>query len=114
MSGTPVVDQSFIDDLRGIDDGKALRALVELFTSDTPPRVKDLVDGARRGDAVRVRAVSHTVKGSAALLGAAALAELLGAIERDAATGAVPDADELGQLVVAMQEAIDELTRAAS
>ncbi len=68
-----VVDPAALDGLRGLEDAGAaglVKKVTDLFLQDTPQQLTDLRDSVESGDSVRLAKVAHTLKGSAANLGA--------------------------------------------
>ena len=88
--------------------------LLRSFTARTPAAAEVLVDLLGAGDAGRVRDQAHALKGSAANLGAGALAAVCGEVEDRARAGAVPDpvvtAARLRSEVAGTLRAVDALT----
>ncbi len=78
------------------------RKLVRLYMSSQPETVARAVEAGRRGDRDLARALAHRLRGAAAHVGAAALADLGAAVERAAATG---EADELSAAAEALAAA---------
>ena len=60
----------------------SLREVVELFLADTPARLAALHDAVERGDATAVEREAHTLKGSAANVGALRLAVICEQLQR--------------------------------
>jgi HPt (histidine-containing phosphotransfer) domain-containing protein len=65
------------------DDGIVLE-LIDSFQSDTGRRLERLHNAVARHDAATVKAEAHSVRGSAAQMGAEALADLCRALEAGA------------------------------
>jgi histidine phosphotransfer protein HptB len=65
--------------------------LLRSFVAKTPPAVDRLLDGFQQKDPGLIRDQAHALKGSAANIGATALAALCSALEDQARTGAVTD-----------------------
>ena len=92
----PALDSDVIEGLRSLEteDTPGLFAeLVELFLSDTPPRLGELAEAMAARDASRIEAVAHSLKSSCGNLGALGLADLFRQIEtlgRDASLEDVP------------------------
>ncbi len=94
-----ILDHTVIESLRELDpEGECglLSELVDLFLSDTPPRMKDLESALASGDAKTVEEVAHSLKSSCGNLGAARLATLFKEIE---AFGRGKDLAEVPSLV---------------
>ena len=67
------VDHIALDGLRGLEGTGApglVKKVTDLFLQDTPRQLTDLRDSVQNGDSVRLVKVAHTLKGSAANLGA--------------------------------------------
>jgi signal transduction histidine kinase/DNA-binding response OmpR family regulator len=78
------LDAAALDRLRQVvtADGRTLlNKLIGVFLVDVPTRLKALSDAMRRGDAAEVRLIAHTLKSSAATLGAGDLAANLAELE---------------------------------
>lgn len=80
----PVLDPDVIEGLRSLEsDGEPglLVELVDLFLSDTPPRMRNLEVALKSGDARTVEEIAHSLKSSCGNLGAASLSALFREIE---------------------------------
>jgi len=78
------VDPTVLDGLRELERAGApglVKKITDLFLLDTPRQVADLWDSLRRGDSVRLVKVAHTLKGSAANLGARKMARICAELE---------------------------------
>ena len=67
------VDRTVLDGLRELERAGApglVKKVTDLFLQDTPGQLADLRDSLQKGDSVRLVRVAHTLKGSAANLGA--------------------------------------------
>ena|SRR5665213_3569073 len=76
MAPTSVIDTATIENLRALspdDNGEFLREIIGIFLSDTPLRITELDQSLATGDAVKFTRAAHSIKGSAANLGAQAL-----------------------------------------
>jgi len=70
-------------------DGKSLLCkLIGVFVSDTPDRLATLVTAIGRSDTAEIRMIAHTLKSSAALLGAGILSSHFAVLESAAIEGA--------------------------
>ena len=77
MSTAPVLDPTVIESLRALspdDGGEFLREIIGIFLSDTPERLAELDQSLGAGDQVKFTRAAHSIKGSAANVGTAALA----------------------------------------
>jgi HPt (histidine-containing phosphotransfer) domain-containing protein len=66
------------------DDPSLLPELIGVFQEDTQARLRLLRAAASAGDAIRVRAEAHTIKGSSRQIGAASLADACQQLEMHA------------------------------
>jgi signal transduction histidine kinase/DNA-binding response OmpR family regulator len=67
------VDHTVLDGLRELERAGApglVKKITDMFLQDTPRQLTDLRDSVQNGDSVRLVKVAHTLKGSAANLGA--------------------------------------------
>jgi signal transduction histidine kinase/ActR/RegA family two-component response regulator/HPt (histidine-containing phosphotransfer) domain-containing protein len=78
------------------------RKLVTLYLSSQPKILAETVEAGRRGDRDLARALAHRLRGAAAHVGAADLADLGAAVERAAAAG---NADDLATAADALSRA---------
>lgn len=84
------VDPSVLNQLReDLGEDSEVRGLVDLFIEDARVRCGTITDAYARGDAAALARNAHGLKGSAANVGAAALASLCADIERVAKSGTV-------------------------
>ena len=58
-----------------------VKKVTDLFLEDTPRQLADLLDSAQRGDCARLAKLAHTLKGSAANLGAREMVRVCGELE---------------------------------
>jgi len=75
--GSPsVLDHSMIEELRGLDDGQGavLAQLVQLFVGGAPERLAAMQAALAQGDFEQLSRHAHSLKSSAANLGAARMA----------------------------------------
>jgi HPt (histidine-containing phosphotransfer) domain-containing protein len=97
--GVPVadpIDRSRLELLQGSGAGGDLVVeLIELFVADVPPRMQLIRDAVSAGDPEALMRTAHSLKGSAATLGADGMAELCRRIEEIGRAGAVTPAAEL-------------------
>jgi HPt (histidine-containing phosphotransfer) domain-containing protein len=74
MSTDPVLDPATIESLRALsDDGEFLKEIIGIFVDDTPQRIAELDQCQVSGDAVKFTRAAHSIKGSAANIGATQL-----------------------------------------
>jgi len=92
----PHLDAGVLAALRELGSGAEGEALVAnlagLFLEDAPERLRAARAAAAAGDAAGLRAAVHTLKSSAASMGALRLSELAHALERDARDALPPEA----------------------
>ncbi len=87
MPDTPVIDMQAVENLRALNPGdndEFLRELVGIYLEDTPVRIAELETGLAAGDAEKVVRAAHSIKGSSANLGAAALRRVAEHLEHNA------------------------------
>ena len=75
----PVLDPDIIEGLRelgGDDDPGLVLELVEMFLDDAPKRLEEMIDGLDREDIELMRRSAHTLKSSAANMGAMFLSQV--------------------------------------
>ncbi|MEU8818606.1 Hpt domain-containing protein [Actinoplanes sp. NPDC048796] len=106
-------------DIAGGDPGTAERALmsrlIRSFLAKTPGAVDRLGELLRGGDPAELRDHAHTMKGSAANIGAGVLAGILAEVENAAREGFVPDPDvTLGRVAAEQALAFEVLERFAA
>ncbi|HRI80795.1 MAG TPA: Hpt domain-containing protein [Opitutaceae bacterium] len=73
MSLPPVIDPQALDNLRALNPGdndEFLRELAAIFLEDTPKRITELDASLAAGDSGIFTRAAHSIKGSAANLGA--------------------------------------------
>jgi CheY-like chemotaxis protein len=96
----PILDEEVIAGLRELqeDDGPDILAeLIEMYLSDTPPRLGSLKEAIASGDANAVRELAHSVKGSSSNLGAQRMAQLCAQLEAYGKSGDLSDAGPVAQ-----------------
>lgn len=82
--------------LQGAGGGEGLVAeLVDLFVDDVPPRLESIREAMAAGDPEALVRTAHSLKGSAATLGADGMAELCRQMEVSGRAGEVPRAEGL-------------------
>ncbi len=91
------LDTVLFDSLQGILNGTTLAQIYREFLQHTRSRIEE---HAVRLDPERLRALGHTVKGTAGMLGAAAVAQLALRLEERAADPAAA-AEELSAMLAA-------------
>ncbi|GII02580.1 hypothetical protein Pta02_45880 [Planobispora takensis] len=102
-----------LDELAGPDAVDEERAIVGRIITSFREHVPDLADGirnaVRRGDATEVERRAHTLRGTAANLGATALAALCEELERQGETGDLTAAAETAGRVLRELELVREV-----
>ena len=92
VDAAALMDPGRLEELAEFDDEErsVTRQVVGLFTRDVPPRLAIMRDAVEDTDADSLARAAHALKGSAANVGARAMAEACGELERLARTGALP------------------------
>jgi HPt (histidine-containing phosphotransfer) domain-containing protein len=76
MADPLVIDPQAIENLRALNPGdhdEFLREISGIFLEDTPLRITELTQSLTAGDVAKFTRAAHSIKGSAANLGASAL-----------------------------------------
>lgn len=76
MPEASIIDPQAIENLRALNPGDSdqfLREITGIFLEDTPQRISELDQSLQSGDIPRFTRAAHSIKGSAANLGAVAL-----------------------------------------
>jgi EAL domain-containing protein (putative c-di-GMP-specific phosphodiesterase class I)/DNA-binding NarL/FixJ family response regulator/HPt (histidine-containing phosphotransfer) domain-containing protein len=112
---TPVLDSNVIASIRELGGETAtgeddIVRLVSLFVEDARTRAVELAAAAASGDVLKTRAVSHSLAGSSATIGAARLAEICRMIESTARTGRIVPASSIADARATLQHTVEELT----
>ncbi|MBO9880522.1 response regulator [Xanthomonas sp. D-109] len=102
----PVLDIAVLDELREVIGGASVSQIVELFLADAPLLIQRLEQAAATAQSDALREAAHTLKSSAANLGALALSAAALRIESGVRTGT------LERPVVAVALVIAEFARA--
>ena len=92
-------------------DGDTLRELIDLFLSDSPPRLEHLLAAARAGDLDAVWQGAHALRGSCVVVGAYRMQTLLEGIEAAVRRGEPPAEADLSALPDAYEDAAAALAR---
>ena len=85
MPSPAVIDLEAIKNLRALNPGdrdEFLREIMGIFLADTPRRIIELEQSLAAGDTSRFSRAAHSIKGSSASLGAAALRAVAEQLER--------------------------------
>jgi signal transduction histidine kinase/CheY-like chemotaxis protein/HPt (histidine-containing phosphotransfer) domain-containing protein len=78
------VDRQVLDRLRKVERAGTpglVKKVTDLFLEDTPRQLADLLDSAQRGDCARLAKLAHTLRGSAANVGAREMVRVCGELE---------------------------------
>ncbi len=115
----PVLDASRLDAFREFDDEQLsmTREIVELFIADAPQRVEDIGHALQLADSGQLALAAHALKGVAANVGAAALADSCGNLEHACLQGQWPEnaaanVEHIGQLSEQSMAALGHWLRA--
>jgi HPt (histidine-containing phosphotransfer) domain-containing protein len=98
MPGLPVLDPVVIESLRELnpEDPEAfVREIAGIFLSDTPARIAELDASLAAGDAAKFTRAAHSIKGSSANIGAAALGAAAERLEAHAKKAGLAGVDDL-------------------
>jgi HPt (histidine-containing phosphotransfer) domain-containing protein len=104
MASPPVIDPVTIENLRALspeDNGEFLREIIGIFLADTPLRFTELEESLAAGDTPKFTRAAHSIKGSAANLGALALGESAHTLETQSKQKPL---GELSALVAAVRD----------
>lgn len=102
---TSPIDPKVIESLRelgGDDGGELLKELVNLFLTDTPPRLTAMDAAEKSKDAKALERAAHSLKSSCANLGAVRMSEICKKLELQAKTGSIDGAADT--IVLSMRE----------
>lgn len=100
-----VIDQ-LVDDLGGTD---SVSQVIEAFVTDADQRLAAVTDGQAGGDLAEARRASHTLKSTAALLGASELSAAAKRFEQQFDAGERPTKDELASFEALFQATLTDL-----
>lgn len=109
MPDPRIIDPSALENLRALgsdDNGAFLREIVGIFLADMPERIAELEQGLSSGERERFIRSAHSIKGSAANLGATALRAAAERLESEASRG------QWSALAPRLAELIGEFVRA--
>jgi HPt (histidine-containing phosphotransfer) domain-containing protein len=115
MAATPIIDTQAIENLRALNPGDGdefLREIIGIFLEDTPQRITELSQSLTALDTGKFTRAAHSIKGSSANLGAAALRAVAEKLEHQSRTeglGAV--APLVGELKAEFAHAETELRK---
>jgi HPt (histidine-containing phosphotransfer) domain-containing protein len=77
-----------------------VRKTIGLYLENAPRLLKELEEGAAKGDLAALSRASHTLKSNSANVGAVKLASRCNEIETMARSGMIPDARDLVQALI--------------
>lgn len=111
-----VLDQSALDELRACDpEGTGLLAeLIEIYLTDTPPRLNALRLAFEAGQPQALAHEAHALKSSSAQLGARALAETCKRLEMLGREGTLAGVEPLVERLPQDFEAVKRALRAVA
>jgi HPt (histidine-containing phosphotransfer) domain-containing protein len=92
MAEPLVIDPQAIENLRALNPGdndEFLREIAGIFLEDTPQRINELTQSLAAGDVPKFTRAAHSIKGSAANLGAAALRAVAEKLEHKSRTDGI-------------------------
>lgn len=105
------VDLTVIDQLvQDLGDPAVVTGVISTFVTDAPRRLAVIAAVNGPGDAADVGRAAHTLKSTAALLGASALADACAEIEEICQAGRLPEPDLVTQIEQQLDAVIAELT----
>ena len=102
------LDPTALDSMAELQEGESgdiVAELIYIFTSEARPRMDRIRAAIGKGDAEELRREAHGLKGSAASLGARALAEVARTLEEGGRAGSVEGAEAI------YRDLEDEFTR---
>jgi two-component system, sensor histidine kinase and response regulator len=114
---TPALDLSVLESRRGPQrDGESdkLARIVGLFIEDVPLRLEELRQAVERGEAQKVEATAHMLKGGSGYMGAVQMAKICAGIQELGASGQLSRVPELLDELEAEFERIRPALEAAS
>lgn len=106
------LQRGVVQNLRDLyPDGDTLREFIDLFLSDSPPRLDRLVSAMRANDFDEVWQGAHALRGSCMLVGAHRVETMLVDVEEVVRRGELPSEADIAALEVAYQDAAAALVR---
>ena len=110
MSDSDVLDHSALGRLREWGGEKLLGQMIRLFLENAPGRMEQIRGGLTGGDVKESEKGAHSLKSSAANVGALRVRDIAASVERTASGGDATAAQQLlPSLEVAFSEAISAL-----
>jgi HPt (histidine-containing phosphotransfer) domain-containing protein len=110
----PLIDEQALDELRAYNTSgqDMISVLIGMFLDDAPGQVDNLKEAFAAADANRVRQLAHSLKSSAATLGAARLAQTFAELEHQAREDALTNIADLDTMLEGvLDESIDALNK---
>jgi CheY-like chemotaxis protein len=95
VSSTWPIDLKALEKMMGADASEMVNSILPIFWDETDPLVQALKEAVSVRDSIRVREISHTIKGSCASLAITTLAELARQLEVIGREGNLASVDEL-------------------
>ncbi len=119
MPDQPVLDPATIASLRELsDDGEFLKEIAGIFLSDTPERIAELERSQAAGDTVTFTRAAHSIKGSAANIGATALGAIASRLESAAKATPIaqltPQIEDVKAEFAVVRAELEKLTSAST
>jgi len=114
MSLPPIVDAAAINNLRALggDDEDFLGEIIGIFLADMPLRIAELDAGLQATNTEKFMRAAHSIKGSAANLGAMRLQDSAEALEKEArASGVAGLAANVAAVIAEFEQVRLELER---
>lgn len=97
MSEPPVIDSEAINNLRELspDDPEFLVEIIDIFLADTPQRITELETCLQKQDVDTFTRAAHSIKGSAANLGALRLRAAAEELEHHSRASGLTETDTM-------------------
>jgi HPt (histidine-containing phosphotransfer) domain-containing protein len=116
MDDTPAVDPAALDRLHGLGGDKLVSQMVRLYLENASERLRQIDSGlAPDGDVSEAASGAHSLKSSAANVGATRVSALSAAMEAVAARGdpapLLPMREELGEALEEAEARLSELLK---
>jgi HPt (histidine-containing phosphotransfer) domain-containing protein len=108
MTDSPTLDPAALNRLRDWGGEKLLREIVRLFLANSPARMDQIRTGLEKSDPVETERGAHSLKSTAANVGATLLSELSAEFERVSSTGRL---DGLRETLPELEEAFARASR---
>ncbi|MEE8349923.1 MAG: response regulator [Acidobacteriota bacterium] len=102
----PFVDTAILANIRRIGGDPLLNKIIRLFLDLAPEKIKAAYEGEKNGDLEAVERSVHSLRSSAATIGAPILYELCGTLERLSAEN---KRDQVAELLCALKESFQDV-----